>query len=145
MQLLGECQIHWRPEDYYDSDRTTPNKSYCKRGGFIPEVDFNPMEFGLPPNILELTDTSQLLSLIVAKEVKDAKLPEGYDRDKIGITLGVGGGQKIAQSLNARLHPVLKKIIQEQWYQRRRQRNADQKIPRPIHPLGRELIPWFIG
>ena len=68
---------HWRPEDYYDSDRTTPDKSYCKRGGFIPEVDFNPMEFGLPPNILELTDTSQLLSLIVAKEVlEDAKLPE---------------------------------------------------------------------
>ncbi|MEZ9315119.1 phosphopantetheine-binding protein [Vibrio lentus] len=104
---------HWHPEDYYDSDRTTPDKSYCKRGGFIPEVDFNPMEFGLPPNILELTDTSQLLSLIVAKEVlEDAKLPEGYDRDKIGITLGVGGGQKIAQSLNARLqYPVLKKVF----------------------------------
>ncbi|MFA0483363.1 phosphopantetheine-binding protein [Vibrio sp. 10N.222.55.B11] len=104
---------HWRPEDYYDSDRTTPDKSYCKRGGFLPEVDFNPMEFGLPPNILELTDTSQLLSLIVAKEVlEDAKLPEGYDRDKIGITLGVGGGQKIAQSLNARLqYPVLKKVF----------------------------------
>ncbi|MEZ8912617.1 type I polyketide synthase [Vibrio cyclitrophicus] len=104
---------HWRPEDYYDADRTTPDKSYCKRGGFIPEVDFNPMEFGLPPNILELTDTSQLLSLIVAKEVlEDAKLPEGYDRDKIGITLGVGGGQKIAQSLNARLqYPVLKKVF----------------------------------
>ncbi|ANP77141.1 beta-ketoacyl synthase [Vibrio crassostreae 9CS106] len=104
---------HWRPEDYYDSDRTTPDKSYCKRGGFTPEVDFNPMEFGLPPNILELTDTSQLLSLIVAKEVlEDAKLPEGYDRDKIGITLGVGGGQKIAQSLNARLqYPVLKKVF----------------------------------
>ncbi|MGF1702233.1 phosphopantetheine-binding protein [Photobacterium makurazakiensis] len=104
---------HWRPEDYYDANKSTPDKSYCKRGGFIPEVDFNPMEFGLPPNILELTDTSQLLSLIVAKEVlADAKLPEGYDRDKIGITLGVGGGQKISQSLNARLqYPVLKKVF----------------------------------
>ncbi|MGR5152007.1 phosphopantetheine-binding protein [Photobacterium swingsii] len=104
---------HWRPEDYYDANKSTPDKSYCKRGGFMPEVDFNPMEFGLPPNILELTDTSQLLSLIVAKEVlADAKLPEGYDRDKIGITLGVGGGQKISQSLNARLqYPVLKKVF----------------------------------
>ncbi|WED28075.1 phosphopantetheine-binding protein [Vibrio sp. DW001] len=106
-------ESHWRAEDYYDSDKSTPDKSYCKRGGFIPDVDFNPMEFGLPPNILELTDTSQLLSLIVAKEVlADAKLPENYDRDKIGITLGVGGGQKIAQSLNARLqYPVLKKVF----------------------------------
>ncbi|MGS0727133.1 beta-ketoacyl synthase N-terminal-like domain-containing protein, partial [Shewanella sp. 0m-11] len=94
---------HWQPEEYYDANKSTPDKSYCKRGGFLPEVDFNPMEFGLPPNILELTDSSQLLSLIVAKEVlADANLPEGYDRDKIGITLGVGGGQKISHSLTAR-------------------------------------------
>ncbi|MCK8047069.1 eicosapentaenoate synthase subunit PfaA [Shewanella sp. 1CM18E] len=104
---------HWQPEEYYDADKTVADKSYCKRGGFLPDVDFNPMEFGLPPNILELTDSSQLLSLIVAKEVlADANLPEGYDRDKIGITLGVGGGQKISHSLTARLqYPVLKKVF----------------------------------
>ncbi|ABV88225.1 type I polyketide synthase [Shewanella pealeana] len=104
---------HWQPEEYYDANKSTPDKSYCKRGGFLPDVDFNPMEFGLPPNILELTDSSQLLSLIVAKEVlADANLPEGYDRDKIGITLGVGGGQKISHSLTARLqYPVLKKVF----------------------------------
>ncbi|WMB71773.1 beta-ketoacyl synthase N-terminal-like domain-containing protein [Shewanella oncorhynchi] len=104
---------HWRTEDYYDADKSKADKSYCKRGGFMPEVDFNPMEFGLPPNILELTDTSQLLSLIVAKEVlADANLPADYDRDRIGITLGVGGGQKISQSLNSRLqYPVLKKVF----------------------------------
>ncbi|MCU8032891.1 MAG: type I polyketide synthase [Shewanella sp.] len=104
---------HWRAEDYYDADKSKADKSYCKRGGFLPEVDFNPMEFGLPPNILELTDTSQLLSLIVAKEVlADANLPADYDRDRIGITLGVGGGQKISQSLNSRLqYPVLKKVF----------------------------------
>ncbi|BFL83099.1 hypothetical protein LFREDSHE_15490 [Shewanella baltica] len=104
---------HWCAEDYYDADKSKADKSYCKRGGFLPEVDFNPMEFGLPPNILELTDTSQLLSLIVAKEVlADANLPTDYDRDRIGITLGVGGGQKISQSLNSRLqYPVLKKVF----------------------------------
>ncbi|ABN60943.1 type I polyketide synthase [Shewanella baltica] len=104
---------HWHAEDYYDADKSKADKSYCKRGGFLPEVDFNPMEFGLPPNILELTDTSQLLSLIVAKEVlADANLPTDYDRDRIGITLGVGGGQKISQSLNSRLqYPVLKKVF----------------------------------
>nr|ABF00127.1 polyunsaturated fatty acid synthase [Pseudoalteromonas sp. DS-12] len=104
---------HWRIEDYYSVDKKGADKSYCKRGGFMPEVDFNPMEFGLPPNILELTDSSQLLSLIVAKEVlQDANLREDYDRDKIGITLGVGGGQKLSHSLNARLqYPVLDKVF----------------------------------
>ncbi|WP_345861624.1 SDR family NAD(P)-dependent oxidoreductase [Shewanella algae] len=107
----------WQVADYFDPDKKAADKSYCKRGGFIPEVDFNPMEFGLPPNILELTDTSQLLSLVVAKEVlEDAGIHEDsdYDRDRIGITLGIGGGQKISQSLNARLqYPVLKKVFRE--------------------------------
>ncbi|MCD8560243.1 MAG: SDR family NAD(P)-dependent oxidoreductase [Shewanella xiamenensis] len=104
---------HWSIDDYYDADKSKADKSYCKRGGFIPEVDFNPMEFGLPPNILELTDSSQLLSLVVAKEVlQDANLPDDYDRDRIGITLGIGGGQKLSHSLNARLqYPVLKKVF----------------------------------
>ncbi len=104
---------HWSADDYYDADKSKADKSYCKRGGFMPEVDFNPMEFGLPPNILELTDSSQLLSLIVAKEVlQDANLPDDYDRDRIGITLGIGGGQKLSHSLNARLqYPVLKKVF----------------------------------
>ncbi|MCW3174264.1 type I polyketide synthase [Shewanella subflava] len=104
---------HWRIEDYYDADKSAPDKSYCKRGGFLPEVDFNPMEFGLPPNILELTDSSQLLSLIVAKEVlADAGVGADYDTDRIGITLGVGGGQKLNHSLSGRLqYPVLKKVF----------------------------------
>ncbi|MBB1268179.1 type I polyketide synthase [Shewanella sp. SR44-3] len=104
---------HWRVEDYYDADKSAPDKSYCKRGGFLPEVDFNPMEFGLPPNILELTDSSQLLSLIVAKEVlADAGVGADYDTDRIGITLGVGGGQKLNHSLSGRLqYPVLKKVF----------------------------------
>ncbi len=104
---------HWNADDYYDADKSAPDKSYCKRGGFLPEVDFNPMEFGLPPNILELTDTSQLLSLVVAKEVlADAGVDAQYDTDRIGITLGVGGGQKINHSLSSRLqYPVLKKVF----------------------------------
>ncbi|UAL44973.1 KR domain-containing protein [Shewanella inventionis] len=104
---------HWNADDYYDPDKSAPDKSYCKRGGFLPEVDFNPMEFGLPPNILELTDTSQLLSLVVAKEVlADAGIDAQYDTDRIGITLGVGGGQKINHSLSSRLqYPVLKKVF----------------------------------
>ena len=59
----------WEIDDHYSSDKRAPDKTYCKRGGFIPELDFDPMEFGLPPNILELTDIAQLLSLIVARDV----------------------------------------------------------------------------
>lgn len=40
---------HWNIDEYYDPNPRTPEeKTYCKRGGFIPYVDFDPMEFGIP-------------------------------------------------------------------------------------------------
>ncbi|MCJ8350479.1 type I polyketide synthase [Moritella sp.] len=103
----------WNIDDHYSADKKAADKTYCKRGGFIPELDFDPMEFGLPPNILELTDIAQLLSLIVARDVlSDAGIGSDYDHDKIGITLGVGGGQKQISPLTARLQgPVLEKVL----------------------------------
>ncbi|WP_442855130.1 SDR family NAD(P)-dependent oxidoreductase [Colwellia sp. TT2012] len=105
----------WAIDDYYSSNPKDADKTYCKRGGFLPEIDFDPMEFGLPPNILELTDIAQLLSLVVARDVlNDAGIGDGsgYDRDKIGITLGVGGGQKQISPLTSRLQgPVLEKVL----------------------------------
>ena len=46
----------WNIEDYYDPDPFAPDKTYCKRGGFIPDVEFDPLEFGLPPKLLEATE-----------------------------------------------------------------------------------------
>ncbi len=105
----------WPIDDYYSADKNEADKSYCKRGGFLPEIDFDPMEFGLPPNILELTDITQLMGLVVARDVlADAGISDesSYDRDKMGITLGVGGGQKLGGQLVSRLQgPVLDKVL----------------------------------
>ena len=105
----------WAIDDYYSADKKEADKSYCKRGGFLPEIDFDPMEFGLPPNILELTDITQLMALVVARDVlADAGVSEesSFDRDRMGITLGVGGGQKQGGQLMSRLQgPVLEKVL----------------------------------
>ncbi len=61
-------QSHWSPEDYYDPDPKKPDHTYCRRGGFLPPINFDPTEFGIPPNTLEATDTSQLLALATAKK-----------------------------------------------------------------------------
>src|SRR5579871_324142 len=60
---------HWHVEDYYDPDPDAPDKSYARRGGFIPDIPFDPVEFGIPPNILEVTDVAQLLALLTARQV----------------------------------------------------------------------------
>ena len=106
----------WSIEDYYDPDPKVPDKIYSKRGGFIPDIDFDPMEFGLPPNILEVTDVSQLLGLVVAKDaLTDAGYPESreFNREMTGVILGVVGmSSKLVQPLFSRLqYPVWKKVL----------------------------------
>ncbi len=107
---------HWSVEDYYDPNPRTPeDKTYCKRGGFIPEVDFNPMEFGIPPSILEVTDVSQLLSLVVAKEaMEDAGYGEerDFNRQMVGVILGVAMAKQLGMPLSARLeYPIWEKAL----------------------------------
>ena len=75
----------WKIDEYYDSNPAAPDKTYCKRGGFIPDIQFDPAEFGLPPNILEATDVTQLLSLVVARDcLEDAGYGEGRREDRGG-------------------------------------------------------------
>ncbi|MEI6897596.1 MAG: SDR family NAD(P)-dependent oxidoreductase [Psychromonas sp.] len=129
----------WAIDDYYSSDKKAADKTYCKRGGFLPEIDFDPMEFGLPPNILELTDITQLMSLVVARDVlADAGISDenAYDRDKIGITLGVGGGQKQIAPLTSRLQgPILDKVLKASGVS-----EADRNII--IDKYKKAYIPW---
>ena len=70
---------HWLIDDCYDPDPLAPDKTYCKTGAFLSPIDFDPIEFGVPPTNLASTDTSQLLALIVAKQVLEkptlAKVP----------------------------------------------------------------------
>ncbi|NCC32457.1 MAG: polyketide synthase, partial [Chloroflexia bacterium] len=105
----------WKLEDYYDPDPTVPDKTYSRRGGFLPDLDFDPLEFGLPPNILEVTDVSQLLALVAARQAfDDAGYGEGcgYDFGHTGVVLGIGGGQKLMTPLIARLqYPVWEQAL----------------------------------
>jgi len=70
---------------------------------------FDPVEFGIPPTVIEATDTAQLLGLVVAKRaLKDAGYDNGreFDRDRTSVVLGVTGMQELALPLGARLsHP----------------------------------------
>ncbi|WP_164929122.1 type I polyketide synthase [Gloeobacter violaceus] len=106
----------WRLEDYYDPDPTAPDKTYCRRGGFIPDIDFDPLEFGLPPNILEVTDVTQLLGLVTAKAaLADAGYGEASAavRERTGVILGLmAGSMQLVVPLTTRLqYPVWRKVL----------------------------------
>lgn len=139
----------WLVDDYYSADKSAPDKTYCKRGAFIPDIDFDPMEFGLPPNILELTDIAQLLSLVVARDVlNDAGIGEGseYDRDKVGIVLGVGGGLKQVVPLTSRLQePVLKKVLSSSGVSEKDQAMIIEKYKKAYIPWEENSFPGMLG
>ncbi|MFT5602343.1 MAG: polyketide-type polyunsaturated fatty acid synthase PfaA, partial [Flavobacteriales bacterium] len=133
----------WLIDDYFDEDMTAPDKTYCKRGGFLPEIDFNPMEFGLPPNILEVTDASQLLGLVAAR---DAFEDAGYGRSsekftkalkaKTGVLLGVGGGQKLITPLIARLqYPIWERALRASGI-------AEADIPKIVAKMKSAYVGW---
>ncbi len=116
--LTGDVPAsHWLVEDYYDADPTVPDKTYAKRGAFLDDIPFDPMAFGVPPSIVPQTDTSQLLALIVAKQVlQDASRGqfEKMDKERMGIVLGVTSGQELMGSMASRLQrPVWTKAMRE--------------------------------
>jgi acyl transferase domain-containing protein/NADP-dependent 3-hydroxy acid dehydrogenase YdfG len=105
----------WDVADYFDPDPATQDKTYARRGGFLPEVAFDPVEFGLPPNHLEVTSTLQTLSLVVARDLlRDAGAvdSEWYDPQRTGVVLGVTGPVPLTHPLGARLAtPVLREVV----------------------------------
>ncbi|MBO0675902.1 SDR family NAD(P)-dependent oxidoreductase [Mycolicibacterium sp. S2-37] len=106
---------HWLIDDYYDPDPTAVDKTYCKRGGFIEPVHFDPMQFGLPPNALPATDSAQLLALIAAKEVLDKAMSgRAVDLDRVDIVLGVASTTELVVQMGSRMQqPVWRKAMLE--------------------------------
>ena len=108
-------ETHWDPAELYDPDKTRPDFSYGKTGGFLPTYDFDPLANGLTPDSVESTDTSQILGLVVAQ---GAMVDAGYtvdrtfDRDRVSVMVGVCGTLEMTLPLSARLyHPSWRRAI----------------------------------
>ncbi|MCH7840589.1 MAG: acyltransferase domain-containing protein, partial [Planctomycetes bacterium] len=84
----------WDSEPYFDSDRRAPDKIYSKWGGFIDDVPFDPLRYGMPPNTLPSIEP---MHLMVLEAVRHALDDAGYsdrpfDREHTSVILGAGGG-----------------------------------------------------
>ncbi len=97
---------HWRLDDYYDADPKTPDRTYGARGGFINPTAFDPIAFGIPPNLVETTDTAQLLALIAAQRtLDDMCVDSGFklDRSRTSVILGVASATELTAHMAGRL------------------------------------------
>ncbi len=130
---------HWLIDDYFDPDPGDADKTYCKRGGFLPDVDFDPVAFGIPPNVIPATDTTQLLALIVARQVLTDAFSsqfETMDKEKMSIILGVTAGQELLLQAASRLQ-------RPQWLAALREEGvAEPEAQKICDRIADKYTPW---
>ncbi len=133
---------HWPVADYFHSDPKAPDLTYARRGGFIPSIDFHPLDFGIPPAALEATDSAQLLGLVVAERaLADAGFsPErARDRSRVSVVLGVTSTLELVIPLGARLgHPIWRRALREAGVDAAR---TDEVVRR----ISSEYVEWQEG
>ncbi|GGY14852.1 type I polyketide synthase [Paludibacterium paludis] len=142
---------YWRKNDFYDPDTSARDKTYGFKAGFVPPIGFDPVEFKLPPLMLESISTAQLFALYVAKQaMRDARLigddPLPHDRDRVGVILGGAGNGNTSFSLASRQQaPYLKKVMIRAGLS---EEVADEVIDRVNHlylEWNEDAFPGFLG
>ena len=84
----------WDWRLYFDADRSAPDKIYSRWGGFLDDLLFDPLRYGIPPRALEALDP------VAAADARGrAPLPrrrrasvDGRSRERMSVILGASGG-----------------------------------------------------
>ena len=84
----------WDWRLYYDPDPKARDKIVSKWGGFLPDLLFDPLAYGMPPSSLPSIEPAQLLALeVVRRALADAGYADRpFPREQTAVVLGMGGG-----------------------------------------------------
>jgi acyl transferase domain-containing protein len=91
----------WNLATHYDPDHDTSARgagrdpmSVSKWGGFVPDVGFDALRWGIPPASLASIDPAQLMALkAAAGALDDAGYGDGgFDRDRASVVYATGSG-----------------------------------------------------
>jgi hypothetical protein len=108
---------HWSPDDFYDPDPAAPDKTFGRRGAFLPEIEFDPLAHGLPPTTLAALDPAQLMGLVVADQLLadlDDGLTHPMDRERVSVILGSSTLSRVG-TMDARIQrPVWREALRAQ-------------------------------
>jgi acyl transferase domain-containing protein/NAD(P)H-dependent flavin oxidoreductase YrpB (nitropropane dioxygenase family) len=97
----------WDVATYYDPAAVGADagaKTPCKWGGFLDEVPFDPLTYGIPPKSLAAIEPVQLLALEIARR---ALVDAGYehrafDRERTAVIFGAEAGADLSCAYNFR-------------------------------------------
>jgi acyl transferase domain-containing protein len=136
----------WLIDDYYDPDPRATDKTYGRRGAFLPEVAFDPVHYGIPPNSLPAIDTSQLLALMVAERViADCAVGLPEDRERVSVLLGVAPLQLLVESAARLDRPVWLKALREHGLAEAQAQSICDSIAAGFTPWQEETFPGLLS
>ncbi|WP_086827521.1 type I polyketide synthase [Allokutzneria sp. NRRL B-24872] len=98
----------WDHETYYSPEatgRSAGEKTPSKWGGFLPEIPFDPLSYGIPPASLAAIEPVQLLALEAAqRSLVDAGYATGraFDRSRVGVVFGAEAGSDLSNASSLR-------------------------------------------
>ncbi|CBJ82077.1 hypothetical protein XBJ2_1560045 [Xenorhabdus bovienii str. Jollieti] len=147
--MLGD--EYWQKEDFYDPNPAVADKTYGHRAGFVPPIDFDPVEFKIPPAIIDSISTAQLFALYVAKQAMlDAGLVgqenSRVDRDRIGVILGGAGNGNTSFSLASRQQaPYLRKIMVKSGLSEKVANDIIERMHGMYLEWNEDSFPGFLG
>ncbi|MGW3958312.1 SDR family NAD(P)-dependent oxidoreductase [Amycolatopsis sp. NPDC005003] len=97
--LRGEDAVTEVPRGRWDPD-VYFGQSTSKWGGFLPALDVDPLEFGIPPSAMGSIDPAQLVSLETARRaLADAGYANrDFDRENTSVVFGAEAGGDLANA-----------------------------------------------
>jgi malonyl CoA-acyl carrier protein transacylase len=106
----------WDPALFWDPDRSVPDKTYAKIGGFVTDFSFNPRRFRIPPAAARLIDPIQQMALEASADaMEDAGYDErrAFDRERVAVILGNSMGGEITDDYVLRtMFPSLRRSLE---------------------------------
>lgn len=84
----------WDWKLYFDEDRRAKDKIYCRWGGFLDDIPFDPLKYGIPPSSLKSIEPLHLMTLeVVSAALRDAGYEDrDFPRENTSVIIGTGEG-----------------------------------------------------
>jgi acyl transferase domain-containing protein/NAD(P)H-dependent flavin oxidoreductase YrpB (nitropropane dioxygenase family)/NAD(P)-dependent dehydrogenase (short-subunit alcohol dehydrogenase family)/acyl carrier protein len=94
---IPTSRFDWRL--YFDENSSAEDKMYAKWGGFLSEIPFDPVSFGIPPKSLKSISVAQLLALeSTRRALADAGYESGnFDRENTSVVFGTSSAADLQQ------------------------------------------------
>ncbi|MCI5163704.1 MAG: polyketide synthase, partial [Candidatus Electrothrix sp. AX5] len=115
-QLRPFPEARFPASDYYDSDPAAPDKTYCRKAGFIDGFTFDPAQYRIPRSTFDSADIVHWLALKVAlASLNDAKFSKiSVPKERTGVILGntLTGEYSRAEGMRLRW-PFVRRVLKK--------------------------------